>query len=271
MVSFNPSTSLRSGSSSSDLSHFKTLQKTAKKDFGVFCIFRDNVPAAQSVIDVLQDLQEGGHNLSDISIIISKKLSIKKTRTRLGFKECDTPAIINEIFQSWKHLFSAEQQLETNPSNQEKLLDCLMLPGIATYTTVGKVQKPLVTIEPNYLDICNTEYSTERKDHTAYHELIHALHFKRILTEPPVQKEIRGFQRACQKVELVSAYCEEAFNSLVHLITQEVGTYAGTQFMEFVPEYWIFKRFNPSYANKELDELYRLLKGPEILPKPSKP
>jgi hypothetical protein len=281
MVSFYPSTSFRSGSSLSnlsnlsDLSDFKALQDTAKKKFGLqSVIFRDNLETAHDVMSVLEDLQQSGYNFSDISVMVSDKASRKKTRKEFGFKEGDTPTIINENFQSCKHLFTAKQQLETNPANQEKLIEGLRFGGFATYTTVGKIQKPLVTVEPKYQNIKTDAYSTKRKDHLIYHELIHALHIKKFLSTPPVQKEIRGSQRQRQPVGLPATpyhYLPEAFNRITELITKEVGQYAGTHFIEFVPEYWIFKRFNPSYVNQKLDELYRCLKGPEILPKPQKP
>jgi hypothetical protein len=271
MVSFHPSASLRSGSSLANLSDFKALQDTAKKKFGLqSVIFRDNLETANDVMSVLEDLQQSGYNFSDISVMVSDKASRKKTRKEFGFKEGDTPTIINENFQSCKHLFTAKQQLETNPANQEKLIEGLRFGGFATYTTVGKIQKPLVTLEPKYQNINTDWYSTKRKDHLIYHELIHALHIKKFLSTPPVQKEIRGSQRQLQPVVLPITYYNylpEEYNRILELITQEVGKYAGTNFFEFVPEYSIFKRFNPSYVNKELDDLYRWIKGPEILHK----
>ena len=279
MVSFNPSTSLRSGSSLSDLSHFKTLQEIARKEFGLqSVIFRDSLKTAEDVITVLRDLKERGYDLSGISIMVSEEATKKYSRRVLGIKKGDTPEIINENFQALKHLLPANLQETTQTDLQKQLLETSVTGGHSLPTVVGTVQKHLLIINPNYKQIPLTTTSTDDPLHIIYHELGHILHLKNLFKSPPIDQNVRGNQRVSAVSQLymkleasaLEPYMEllEDLSPLVELMTKivaEVSQYAGTRLVEFVPEYFVKQLLNPSYKNTELDSLYASMKGPEIL------
>jgi hypothetical protein len=282
MVSFNPSTSLRSGSSLSD---FRALQVVARKEFDLqSVIFRDNLQTAHDVIAVLRDLTERGYDLSGISINVSKEATKKYSRWILGMKKGDTPEIINENFQALKHLLPANLQETTQTDLQKQLLETSMTGGHSLPTVVGTVQKPLLIVNPNYKQVPLTTASTDDPLHTIYHELGHILHIKNIFNSPPLDKNVRGIERRSTLNGLYvnletfafKPYMEslEDLGPLIELMTKivaKVSQYAGTRLLEFVPEHCVKKWLDPSYNDEELEQLYKTLKGPEILPKPSKP
>ena len=278
MVSVNPSTSFRSGSSLSD---FQALQRIAKKEFGLqSVIFRDDLDTAKDVMTVLSDLKQRGYDLSDISLMVSEEATKKCSRFILGMQKGDTPEIINHTFQALKHLLPADLQKTTQTDLQKRLLETLIVGGHTIPTTVGKVQKPLLIINPNYRQIPRTTLSTDNPQHIIYHEAGHTLHVKHVFKLPPIDRSLNEVQRRSTlnllygKLEAsgLEPYMKspEDPNPLIKLgetITKEVSPQGGKRPLEFVAEYFVKKLFDPSYTNTELDKFYTRMQGPASLPK----
>ncbi len=261
-----------------DLPIFKELQETAKKEFGLqSVIFRDNVQTARDVMTVLRDLKQRGYDLSDISIIVSEKAAKKNDRLVLRMKKGDTPEIINENFQALKHLLPANVHGTTQPELQKTLLKTLMVGGFVHPTAVGKAQKPLLILNPNYKLLDKATLSTDDPLHILYHELGHILHYKNLFKSPPIDKKVRGIQRhhniqkSFTKIEQTASTpylkSQADLDHINKLLNEEVSQFGGTRLVEFVPEYFVKQLLNPSYKNTELDSLYASMKGPEILHK----
>ncbi|MFN9690529.1 MAG: hypothetical protein ACK551_00290 [Vampirovibrionales bacterium] len=288
MVSFNPSTSLRSGSSLSDLSHFKALQKIAREEFGLqSVIFRDNLQTAHDVIAVLRDLKKRGYDLSGISINVSKQAWETRVRWILNLPDDASDELINQRFQLFKPILPPLFHNISNASEQKAKLDTISWGGFTHPTVKGKTQRPLIFIAPDYQRLPLDIFSTNEKLHIIYHEIGHALHFKVLeqnFSEEAVELKTKHTTKT-EHIEVLSTKMLEQRKKIISnlypnslallviriIIENTVGLFASQLLEEFVPEYFIKKLFNPIYTDETLDRLYNTLKGPEIRPRPSKP
>jgi hypothetical protein len=288
MLSFNPSTSLRSGSSPSNLPHFEALQKIARRDFGLqSVIFRDNLQTAHDVIAVLRDLKERRYDLSGISINVSKQAWETRVRWILNLPDDASDELINQRFQQFKPILPPLFHNLSNASEQKAKLDTISWGGFTHPTVKGKTQRPLIFIAPDYQRLPLDIFSTNERLHIIYHEIGHALHFKELeenFSKEAVELKTKHKTKT-EHIEALSAKMGEQRKKIISnlysnpmalviisfIIKNTVGLYASQLLEEFVPEYFIKKLFNPIYTDETLDRLYNTLKGPEIRPKPSKP
>jgi hypothetical protein len=299
MVSFNPSTSLRSGSSLSNLSHFEALQKIAREEFGLqSVIFRDSLKTAQEVITVLRDLKERRYDLSGISIVVSEKAFKAKNRWVINIPHTAPEEWINDVFQALKYTLSPHEQSITDPIEQRKILENPSIGGLACYTIKGSKQRPLIILDPLH------NYSSEQIHEIIYHELGHALHYKRLAKyidkAPMNMNNIKG--KGKSKFELIKWVNYEAFKKLYaalgfldngvptklpkKLIARRLTPYGCVNVFEFVAVYFqeamsqssskpteaypFYKKVMHVFESFRLKWIYMKLKGPKILPKPSK-
>lgn len=250
------------GKKSHSLEDFKKLEKFAKEKIGLQgAIYRDNYELAKQTNQTLKILKDNGHDLSDISVVISAKAAKKA----------------HSFFISPN--YKVYEQIGALTSQQVKELvslhDIRDFGGIAIASLKGK-QHPVVFLNPGKLskNITST-LSTENKKHVPMHELFHALHMKefykgykvdaKVNLESRIQSITQFITEAVMKTKAVQkGQFEQAKMKLD--INNNVSQYGATNPFEFVAEYATAKTLgkNLSKVDDSILEYYKELKGPKV-------
>lgn len=254
------------------LEEFKSLEKDAK-NLGVHAIYRDNIELAKNTNKALEILSENGHDLSNISVVISEKAAKKSHKLFMA-------EIINARKQQMSLLPEKMQKLMgiTPEKIEKKLLKSKVdaLGGLARPSLKGE-QHPVVFLNPGHLSR-NLKKSIATKDekHIPMHELFHALHYKNLYKDfkgktgenlAQAKANILMYQsHEFSKTRQISSFNFFKFFKTQFNISRQISSYAVTSPLEFVAEFATAKTLgkNLKKVAETTKEYYADLKGPKV-------